>query len=245
MHDTAPQSAAGSTADDTGVDTGDLDTPGWSFKMRIIGNHDDYIKCCGYFEKSNMFVTAGLDSYIKIWKIIPQTEPVLRMVMEKLRMLNQRMDSLSADEPQFELYHTFHNKSGSIYQLALVHHNDIKKYDYDMLVGDCNGNISFYNAAKKSKYTTLTRAHKSNIKQLKLIDDESKFLSTCFRRNYSPLGCKGTQNSKIWNWNCSVWGIEGTNLSNLLVVDSRGNINRFNLSDINSVKVRSVFNSEK
>ena len=66
LHAPAFQSEAG-TADDTG----DLDMPGWSFKMRIIGNHDDYIKCCGFFEKSNMFVTAGLDSYIKVWKIIP------------------------------------------------------------------------------------------------------------------------------------------------------------------------------
>ena len=245
LHDTAPQSAAGSTADDTGVDTGDLDTPGWSFKMRIIGNHDDYIKCCGYFEKSNMFVTAGLDSYIKIWKIIPPERNQSQDGYGKTEDVEPEDGWSSADEPQFELYHTFHNKSGSIYQLALVHHNDIKKYDYDMLVGDCNGNISFYNAAKKSKYTTLTRAHKSNIKQLKLIDDESKFLSTCSEGIIHLWDAKEHKILKSWNWNCSVWGIEGTNLSNLLVVDSRGNINRFNLSDINSVKVRSVFNSEK
>ena len=127
-------------------------------------------------------------------------------------------------QPKFELYHTFHNKSGSIYQLALVHNNDIKKYDYDMLVGDCNGNISFYNGAKRTKYTTLTRAHKSNIKQRKVIDDGSKILSTCLKEDLTFRMSKEHKILKSWNWNCSVWGIEGTSLSNLLVVDSRGTV---------------------
>lgn len=198
----------------------------WSCKIKIIGNHNDYIKCISFIPKHDLFVTGGLDSFIKIWKISYDTNN-------------------NFIEPHFELYHSFFNEVGSIYNLATLRTNS---NEFDLIAGDCNGDLLFYSCCNKKEIKRIIGAHETNIKVVRLIDNETKLLSTCSNgviHIWDISDINNLQRIKSWKWNCSIWCIDGNSLDNLLLGDSLGNINKFNFTNLDKIQVELLYNSKE
>ncbi|SMN21870.1 similar to Saccharomyces cerevisiae YOL087C Putative protein of unknown function [Maudiozyma saulgeensis] len=198
----------------------------WLSSIKIIGNHKDYIKCISYIPRHDLFVTGSLDCTLKIWKI---------------------SYLFGNPDPSFELYHIFKTGIGSIYTLTTLRQNNDSNNNFDLIAGDCNGDLWFYSAIAKKEIKRIKGAHETNIKVIKLIDDESKLISTCSNgivHIWDINNIEQLNRIKSWKWNCSIWCIDGNVSNNLLVGDSLGNINKFDFTDLNNIIVKSIFNSK-
>ncbi|KAG0655257.1 hypothetical protein C6P45_003134 [Maudiozyma exigua] len=198
----------------------------WTSSIKIIGNHKDYIKCISYIPSSDLFVTGSLDCTIKVWKV------------------NYTMGN---PEPTFELYHVFNTGVGSIYNITTLRQRNTHN-EFDLVAADCNGDLWFCSAVNKKEVKRIKGAHETNIKVIKLIDNETRLISTCSNGivhiwNITDIEQKLTR-IKSWKWNCSIWCIDGSDSSNLLVGDSHGNINKFNFQDLDNIKIQLIFNSK-
>lgn len=198
----------------------------WLSSIKIIGNHKDYIKCISYIPSSDLFVTGSLDCTIKVWKV------------------NYTM---SSPEPTFELYHIFTTGVGSIYNITTLRQRNSNN-NFDLVAGDCNGDLWFCSAVNKKEVKRIKGAHETNIKFIKLIDNETRLISTCSNGIVHVWDIADIDQNltriKSWKWNCSIWCIDGSDSSNLLVGDSHGNINRFNFQDLENINIQLMFNSK-
>lgn len=110
---------------------------------------------------------------------------------------------------------------------------------FDLVVGDCNGNLIFYSTEHLREYTRLKNAHMSNIKVLKVIDDSTKLISTCSDGVIQLWDLDATAKSEegkpvnigCWNWNASIWCLTGSYSHDLFFGDSKGRIVKLDLSN--------------
>lgn len=193
----------------------------WTYDWKIIGYHQDYIKCIQKLNH-NTFVTVGLDNFINIWS----------------------MDS----NDSALLLKSFHNKNGSLYTLqclpTLSMSNTPLNLSFDIIVGDCNGNLLFYHSLKDDLILKIT-AHNTNIKCIKLFFDRSMtnllLLSTCSNgicKIWDLNNLEQPLHNFKWNNNAVIWSIENqsTNTNNtsntihFLVTDSKGYISRLSFT---------------
>ncbi|KAG0661470.1 hypothetical protein C6P44_002758 [Monosporozyma unispora] len=172
-------------------------TNDWKWDSKIIGYHQDYIKCISKLN-GNTFVTTGLDSFINIWSI---------------------------ENDETYLLKTFAHPEGSLYTLQCLENSP---YPFDIIVGDCNGNIIFYHSLKDQPIYNIP-AHTTNIKCIKLFDNNTKLLSTCSNGVVKIWDLTQPQTISLlssfhWGNNAVIWSIERDNNNSLLISDSKGYI---------------------
>ena len=131
----------------------------WHARTQIIGSHRDYIKCISYFPRLDMLVTGGLDCAINLWSVSYPLGP--------------------SAAPEFRHYHSFDTEGASIYTLAVLRGSGGGSDAFDLVAGDCNGDLAFYSAANKRPVKRIQNAHETNIKTMRLVDGESRLVSTC------------------------------------------------------------------
>ncbi|SCW00633.1 LAFE_0C08526g1_1 [Lachancea fermentati] len=182
-----------------------------SWESKIIGYHDDYVKCVRRLPSSETheirFVTCGLDKRLKIW-VLKDTNTSI-------------------------LLHTFNNDqsndTGSLYALDTVHDASLP---FDIVAGDNNGNILFLCGKTGAKVAIINSAHEANIKVLKVMDDNRNLITTSADGmiklwKLSDVLKKGSDSLiHAWKWSCPVWCIEGDNSQSFYVGDSRGLITK-------------------
>ncbi|KAL3229782.1 hypothetical protein RNJ44_01918 [Nakaseomyces bracarensis] len=127
---------------------------------------------------------------------------------------------------------------------------------FDLIVGDCNGNLIFYSTEHLREFTRLKNAHMSNIKVLKVIDDSTKLLSTCSDGVIQLWDLDSTAKAEdgkpvnigCWNWNASIWCITGSYSHDLFFGDSKGRIVKLDLSNFaeknTDVTMEIIFNKD-
>ncbi|CAI4050853.1 hypothetical protein SKDZ_15G0690 [Saccharomyces kudriavzevii ZP591] len=244
-----------------------------TWEKKIIGDHDDYIKCIvpinydmlhGYglderegsadadYDDTNnrfaiddrnyfIFATGGLDRKIKVW--------CLSNGAEKMVTLLHTFDNAQSDD------------TGSIYSMSSV----VPKYNcgddetarsFDLVAGDCNGDLIFYSCRDRKEVMRIENAHKTNIKVVRTVNDSSRLISTSSDGviNVWDLNCMRDKTSgaiqvpnKIgsWSWDSSIWCVQGTSLDQLYFGDSRGNVMRANLSSYENAKLSRIFKPDR
>ena len=187
----------------------------WTYDWKIIGYHQDYIKCLQRLNH-NTFVTAGLDNFINIWSIDNKNSTVL--------------------------VKSFYNTYGSLYTLQCLPTSTVSNRQlslpFDIIVGDCNGNLLFYHSLKDDLIFKIT-AHDTNIKCIKLLHNYNSntllLLSTCSNGICKIWNLNDLNNPLYtfhWLNNAVVWSIGNypihtNNIEQLLITDSRGHISKF------------------
>ena len=193
----------------------------WTYDWKIIGYHQDYIKCLQKLNH-NTFVTIGLDNFINIWSVDNNNSTTLLK--------------------------SFYNKEGSLYSLQclpnLTVSNTPINLPFDIIVGDCNGNLLFYHSLKDDLIFKIT-AHNTNIKCIKLFFNHSMstilLFSTCSNGvcNIWDLNdLKQPLHTFQWNNNAVIWSIEdhSSNTNNtsstkhFLITDSKGYISKLSFN---------------
>ncbi|CAL9734731.1 DUB-associated factor 1 [Monosporozyma servazzii] len=187
----------------------------WKANAKIIGYHQDYIKSVQKLNE-NTFVTVGLDNYINIWSIDIHN---------------------SSTTHHFK---SFVHPHGSLYALQCIQYSS---HPFDIIVADCNGNIAFYSSSSSSSdrpVSTLLNAHNTNIKCIKLFDNNSLLISTC---SNGIVKVWDMANNKIiplttFKWpNAVIWSIQHDDSnpqSTLIVADSAGNISTLQFDRTNN-----------
>ncbi|EDO19280.1 hypothetical protein Kpol_1036p22 [Vanderwaltozyma polyspora DSM 70294] len=198
------------------------------WETKIIGDHDDYIKCIvrinDFSSDSFIFATAGLDRKVKIW---------------------------SLNDSESKLLHTFtneqKNETGSIYTLTSL--ND-PLMPFDLVAGDNNGDLILYSCRNFIETGRIKRAHKTNIKCIKAIDNSTKLFSTSSDgviRIWSILSEDEYIPKKLttWDWGCPIWCIHYQSLSELFIGDSEGKISKVDLTIVQNATTVTVFDGAK
>ncbi|SCV00581.1 LAME_0G10682g1_1 [Lachancea meyersii CBS 8951] len=205
---------------------------GQEWNSKIVGYHDDYVKCVAVLEKDEAgdwtFATCGLDMKVKIW-------------------------TLGADGSS-ALLHTIDNaqpgETGSLYALTSVC-NDAR---FDLVAGDNNGNLVLMSSKTGERLGEVESAHKTNIKLLRSLNNGTRILSTSSDGmvnlwDVEKLGIDGGSKALIysWKWAAPVWCIQGTTLERLLLGDSRGVITQVSMTEgeWESMKLSTVVSSDE
>lgn len=201
-----------------------------NWETKIIGDHEDYIKCIIKIQTNEegriMFATGGLDKKVKFWKMESKLNGA-----ECVRVFDN----------------TQVNDTGSIYTMDCMGAN--RDLPFDIVIGDGNGDLIFYSSKQDKEFTRVKNIHNTNMKVVKLFDDGTRLLTTCS----DGLIC-------IWDltevdsvlkiqasfkWDCSIWCIEGNNLKELYVGDSKGRIIKTDLSKANNVGLEVVYEPQQ
>lgn len=197
-----------------------------SWETKIIGDHEDYIKCVVHIPTNDdrfLFATGGLDRKVKVWSL----------EHNEATLLNE-FDNAQTDD------------TGSVYAMAAVADNF--EGSFDLVVGDCNGDLIFYSCQNRTEFARINNAHHTNIKVLKILNDSTRLVSTCSDGFLSvwDLNQKHETPRKLasFNWGCPIWRIYGTYLSHLYVGDSKGKINRADLSRNDKTTITQIYEPE-
>ncbi|GAV52259.1 hypothetical protein ZYGR_0AG02500 [Zygosaccharomyces rouxii] len=197
-----------------------------NWETKIIGDHKDYIKCIVEIptneEDRIMFATGGLDKKVKVWKMESKVNGA-----ECIRVF----DNIQA------------NDTGSIYTMDSVGAD--KNLPFDLIIGDGNGDLIFYSSKQDKEFSRVKNVHSTNMKVVKMFDNCTRLISTCS----DGLICiwdltEVTSVLKIiasFKWDCSIWCIEGKNLKELYVGDSKGRITKSDFSNIQNVGLEVVY----
>lgn len=197
-----------------------------SWETKIIGDHEDYIKCIVHIPTNDdqfLFATGGLDRKVKVWSL----------ELNEATLLNV-FDNAQVDD------------TGSIYAMAAIANNSEGKFD--LVVGDCNGDLIFYSSQNRTEFARIHNAHHTNIKVLKILNDSTRLVSTCSDGFLSiwDLNQKHEIPQKLasFNWGCPIWRIYGRYLNQLYVGDSKGRINRADFSRNDKTTMTQMYQSE-
>ncbi|QLQ80276.1 hypothetical protein HG537_0D02770 [Torulaspora globosa] len=193
-----------------------------TWETRIIGDHGDYIKCVVHIPSNDdefMFATGGLDKRVKFWKLKD----------DQAFLIDEFVNSSDHDE------------TGSIYAMAAIDHG----MGFNLLIGDCNGDLILYSTADKREFARLSKAHKANIKIVKWLNQSSKLLTACSDGIVCvwELTKQGDKLVKCasYQWDCSIWGIYGTDLNEVYIGDSKGRIKAADLSRRDQTSATTIY----
>lgn len=197
----------------------ELDT----WEMKIIGDHDDYIKNVVEIPASNgefLFATGGLDKKVKVW-VLENDEATLI----------HEYDNSQIDD------------TGSIYALKSVD-SDFSG-PFNLVAGDCDGNIIFYSTSTKTEFLRIPKAHETNIKLISLVDNCTRLVTASSDGYISVWDLSKPKENfprlATFKWDCSVWVIKGSNLNQLYIADCKGRINQADLSFNDNPRIGQVF----
>lgn len=198
-----------------------------TWETKIIGDHEDYIKCVVHVPSDDdgfLFATGGLDKKTKVW----------RLENDEATLIHEFLNVTKSDD------------TGSIYAMAAMPPSSER--DFDLVAGDCNGDLIFYSVKSRREVQRISRAHESNIKVVKIVNNSTRLISSCSDGlihvwNLTP-GYGEVKNTSHCKLNGSIWGIYGNYLSMLFVADSKGNINKVDLSTAGNPIVSPVYSSE-
>lgn len=197
-----------------------------NWETRIIGDHEDYIKCIVKLPTSEedciMFATGGLDKKVKVWKMESKINGA-----ECIRVF----DNIQA------------NDTGSIYTMDSIGAD--KNLPFDLIIGDGNGDLIFYSSKLDKEFSRATSIHSTNMKVVKMFDNYTRLISACS----DGLICiwdltEVTSVLRIlasFRWDCSIWCIEGDSLEELYIGDSKGRITKSDFSNIQRVGLEVVY----
>ncbi|SCU85486.1 LANO_0C04412g1_1 [Lachancea nothofagi CBS 11611] len=188
-----------------------------TWTSRMIGYHDDYVKCVAALDKSGSddwtFATCGLDMKVKIWRLLENGSSTL-------------LHTVDNSQPE---------GTGSLYAMISIPVGDLP---FDLVAGDNNGNLILISSESGGKNCLISSAHDTNIKQLHLMNDGSYIISTSAdgviklwdtRKLHISGGSEALVHS--WKWESPVWCIQGTVFNQFTVGDSRGVITRVSILD--------------
>ncbi|QLL34358.1 hypothetical protein HG536_0G02170 [Torulaspora globosa] len=192
-----------------------------TWETKIIGDHGDYIKCIVHIPTDDnefVFATGGLDRKVKFWNLKD----------DQAYLIDEFLNSSDHDE------------TGSIYAMAAIDHG----MGFNLLIGDCNGDLILYSTTDKREFGRLTKAHKANIKIVKSLDHSSKLVTACSDGLICVWDLK--EDDKLvkcasYQWDCSVWGIYGTDLNMVYIGDSKGRIKTADLSKSDQMSAVTIY----
>lgn len=198
-----------------------------TWETRIIGDHEDYIKCVVHIPTEGddfLFATGGLDKKVKVWRL---------------------------EDDEASLVHEFHNvtendDTGSIYAMAGLPPSSER--NYDLIAGDCNGDLVMYSVKSRHQVQRISKAHDANIKVVKTVNNSTRLVSSCsdglicvWDLTTGDSSVRKTDHYKLGE---SIWGIYGSSLSLLYVTDSRGSIRKIDISTSDTPKVSKIYSPE-
>lgn len=197
-----------------------------TWETRIIGDHEDYIKCVVHIPADDgdfLFATGGLDKMVKLWRL---------------------------EDDEAQLLYQFHNATtyddtGSIYAMAALAPSSER--DYDLIAGDCNGDLIFYSVKSRRQVRRISKAHETNVKVVKIMDNSTNLISSSSDGLICVWGLDDNvsevRKAAHYQLSGSVWGIYGESLSTLYVADSRGNIRKLDLSSRDNPRASLIYSS--
>ncbi|AAS52719.2 AER035Wp [Eremothecium gossypii ATCC 10895] len=196
---------------------------GW--ETRILGYHDDYVKCICVLQRGGadssrssssersrgesgsggraLFATGGLDKKVKFWELQGREARVL-----------------------FEYDNAQPQETGSVYALCALSPQEV-------VIGDNNGDLKIISAVTGELVHVVSGAHGSNVRLAQLLDQGRRLITTSSDGavklwDVAAL-CAGEAEAALvheWQWQCPVWSVAGLSESTLLFGDAWGNITR-------------------
>lgn len=199
-----------------------------TWETKIIGDHGDYIKCVVHIPTNDsqfVFATGGLDKKVKVWTL-----------KNEQAILTDEFCNTSE-----------HAEMGSIYAMVAI--DQSCNVGFNLVIGDCNGDIILYSTEERAEVGRIVKAHESNIKVVKVLNNSTKLVTSCS----DGIICVWDlvdEDSKLvkrasYKWDCSIWGIYGDDLSSVYIGDSKGRIKRSNLSKNDQVELSTIFDNEQ
>lgn len=199
-----------------------------TWETKIIGDHGDYIKCVVHIPTDDdqfVFATGGLDKKVKFWSL----------TNDGASMIHEFLNSSEHDE------------TGSIYAMTAIDHRC--DMGFNLIVGDCNGDIILYSTTDQVEVGRIKKAHDANIKVVKVLEQSSKLVTSCsngiicvwdlVKEDQKIVKCSSYQ------WSCSIWGVYGDDLRTVCIGDSKGRITRADFSRKEQINVTTIYDEEQ
>ncbi|AGO12390.1 AaceriAER035Wp [[Ashbya] aceris (nom. inval.)] len=199
-----------------------------AWDTRILGYHDDYVKCICVLQRGGadssrssssersqgesgggggggraLFATGGLDKKVKFWELQGREARVL-----------------------FEYDNAQPQETGSVYAMCALSTQEV-------VIGDNNGDLKVISATSGELVHVISRAHSSNVRLAQVLDQGRRLITTSSDGavklwDVAAL-CAGEAEAALvheWQWQCPVWSVAGLSESTLLFGDAWGNITR-------------------
>lgn len=237
----------------------------WCYNMEILGHHKDYVKRCilvdnkfannnhnnnySNFPEPNFFATVGLDSSLKIWEYnipapsLDYNKPNMSDVgftstinCKLLHDFNLQKDRSLEDIPSST------NTIGSIYTMASINRRqqDLNNYNFDLILGDCNGNLVFYSLIENRCMDVWWGVHSTNLKLINIINDARWLITTCSDNVIKLWDLPKGKLLLQLDWSCPVWALQLIDHNKFIMADSNGSFNKISIIEDNSVNINKV-----
>lgn len=234
----------------------------WCCNMEILGHHKDYVKKCILIENNNTeindieandflniwepnyFATIGLDSCLKIWEFnIPtpfidnNTSDIGFTPTIDCKLIH---DFNFQDELSLPNSPSSNSTIGSIYTITNVNkrQQNLNNYNFDLILGDCNGNLIFYSLIENKCIDVWWGVHSTNLKLIHLIND-ARWLITACSDNLIKLWdlSRGKRLCKLL-WNCPIWSLQLIKDNQFIMADSNGCFNKISITMDTNDKIK-------